>query len=1248
MKKKPIIVVLGMHRSGTSAIARGLEILGVSLGSNLIPGNFDNEKGFWEDEDLVELNESIQEILGYQWYGTELNSPMDWSNEQLQKKKEEARALITDKASQTELFGFKDPRTAINIEFWLKVFDEADLEPRFIISFRNPIDVAMSLEARNGLPITKSLYLWGNSLLRSLRYTSGSKRIVVSLEKLLESPEQEIERISNALAIPLTDDRSLISEYIDEFLDKSLRHQKGNIEEQRDTLSNHSYLLELLDLADALSSDDETFDSEAFPERIKLLELQFAAIYSLLELYVDSDQKMMAAQISSKSTQAHLQDISESLSVAKSQIIEQQNSLNEKDSAITALQHEKDSAITALQHKYTALDDHRIALESSFSWKVTAPMRIAIHVFLTIPWNFIRKSSARITQFFWDFLPADGSFKRNAKKRIFTTFQFPLKYTGFYREWIEFEEALAKAGQDVLPDADQSAFDIELRHRKFEDKQFDTPPTSAHVKLITFYLPQFHQIPENDEWWGEGFTEWTNVKPATPSYEGHYQPHVPLALGYYDLADSNIMKKQVELAEVFGIGGFCFYFYWFSGTRLLEKPILNLLADKEINFPFCLCWANENWSRTWDGKDNELLIAQHHTPEDDIEFISYLAQYLLDERYIRVDGKPLIMVYRPSLLPDPIETTHRWRNWCNSNGIGEIYLVTTHSFEAVDPAVYGFDAAVEFPPNNTAPAVITEHTPGATDDFEGIVYDWGSIASRSKHYSKPEYTLFRGVNPSWDNTARRKNRGAIFAGSNPPQYQRWLGNAINDTLDRFSDPSKRLVFINAWNEWAEGAHLEPDQAYGYAYLNATRKALESSDVDRQKLPRRVLLVAHDAHPHGAQNLALHIAKYLSEDFGFQVDMVVLGDGPLLEQYRKYAQVYSLAGKDPEGNQAKLLALQLLEYGHTSAICNTTVTGLFGTVLKQIGLHVVTLIHELPDVIRNNQLEGHVRSIAQNSNKIVFPANAVTDGFRQFSDVDNEKVVLRPQGTYKRNEYRSEAQRQQARTALRNRFNIPAEQQIVLCAGYADRRKGIDLFVDMALEVLQTLSRVTFIWLGHWDTSIEADIKRRVDESDYSNHFIFPGLDYETDIYFAGSDLYALMSREDPFPSVVMEALDVAVPVIAFQGAGGFSELQQGCGVLVTHCDTSAFAQQVSRLLTDGRIREELGGTGEDIIRHQFSFRHYLFDLLSLAQIDIARVSVVVPNYNYAHYLKERIQSILNQTYPIYELIILDDYSTVQT
>jgi hypothetical protein len=217
---------------------------------------------------------------------------------------------------------------------------------------------------------------------------------------------------------------------------------------------------------------------------------------------------------------------------------------------------------------------------------------------------------------------------------------------------------------------------------------------------------------------------------------------------------------------------------------------------------------------------------------------------------------------------------------------------------------------------------------------------------------------------------------------------------------------------------------------------------------------------------------------------------------------------------------------------------------------------------------------------------------------------------------------------------------------VLCAGYADRRKGIDLFVDMALEVLQTLSRVTFIWLGHWDTSIEADIKRRVDESDYSNHFIFPGLDYETDIYFAGSDLYALMSREDPFPSVVMEALDVAVPVIAFQGAGGFSELlEQGCGVLVPHCDTSAFAQQVSRLLTDGRIREELGGTGEDIIRHQFSFRHYLFDLLSLAQIDIARVSVVVPNYNYAHYLKERIQSILNQTYPIYELIILDDYST---
>ena len=214
------------------------------------------------------------------------------------------------------------------------------------------------------------------------------------------------------------------------------------------------------------------------------------------------------------------------------------------------------------------------------------------------------------------------------------------------------------------------------------------PPRNLAARAIAFYLPQFHPIRENNEWWGEGFTEWTKVRPAVPRFAGHYQPHIPDdTLGYYDLvADRDIMRKQAELAKLHGLSGFCFYFYWFGGKTLLETPLQHLLQDSSNDMPFCLCWANENWSRRWDGKENDILIGQQHSAADDIAFIQHISQYIADPRYIRVGDRPLLVVYRPSLLPDAKATAARWRNWLRDNGFGEVYLATTHSFDAVDPA----------------------------------------------------------------------------------------------------------------------------------------------------------------------------------------------------------------------------------------------------------------------------------------------------------------------------------------------------------------------------------------------------------------------------------------------------------------------------------------------------------------------------------------------------------------------------------
>ena len=381
----------------------------------------------------------------------------------------------------------------------------------------------------------------------------------------------------------------------------------------------------------------------------------------------------------------------------------------------------------------------------------------------------------------------------------------------------------------------------------------DSPPVKKAGRVLAFYLPQFHPIPENDAWWGTGFTEWSNVRSAEPQFKDHYQPHVPDDfLGYYDLRDTAVMRKQIELAKQYGIEGFCFYTYWFSGHRLLETPVDNYLADTTLDLPFCICWANENWTRRWDGHDQDILIAQDNSAEDDIAFIEQMSKYLRDPRYICVKDKPLLIVYRPNLFPAMKETAQRWRTWCRENGLGEIYIAYVQSFETRDPADYGLDAAIEFPPSKSSPPDITKKTPARSPDFLGRIYDWRVFLQRSENYESPTYTLFRGATPSWDNTARKKNKGKVFHNSCPKLFEKWLTNALVDTLQHHPHPDEQLVFINAWNEWAEGAHLEPDQRYGYAWLAALRQAhnnaLAIQAIQMDELKGKTLLFVDYALP----------------------------------------------------------------------------------------------------------------------------------------------------------------------------------------------------------------------------------------------------------------------------------------------------------------------------------------------------------------------------------------------------------------
>lgn len=352
------------------------------------------------------------------------------------------------------------------------------------------------------------------------------------------------------------------------------------------------------------------------------------------------------------------------------------------------------------------------------------------------------------------------------------------------------------------------------------------------VKLVSFYLPQFYEFEENNKWHEKCFTEWTNVTSAIPHFTGHYQPQLPVDIGFYDLSNIKTMNRQIEMARKYGIDAFCFHYYWFSGKRLMEKPLFNLLESKETNFPFMICWANEPWVRLWDGGDNEVLQKQELNDGDDVKFMEDILPFIKDERYIKIDGKPFIIIYRPTFFPKDkiINFIKNIRTIAKQYGFEDLYLASVRREELEGtPEDWNLDAFVEFPPHG-----FTNSDHKDKDDMYinpslstvKLVELNDNLIAENSHPKVP-FKLFKGCFPAWDNTARKAYTGASIYLSSPAFYKKWLKRCIEWTKEN-STGDEQVVFINAWNEWAEGAHLEPDSKYGYAYLAATKEALEET------------------------------------------------------------------------------------------------------------------------------------------------------------------------------------------------------------------------------------------------------------------------------------------------------------------------------------------------------------------------------------------------------------------------------------
>ena len=756
---------------------------------------------------------------------------------------------------------------------------------------------------------------------------------------------------------------------------------------------------------------------------------------------------------------------------------------------------------------------------------------------------------------------------------------------------------------------------------------------TRRAKLLAYYLPQFHAIPENDAWWGTGFTEWTAIARGMPRFAGHYQPRTPRDLGHYTLEDSETLRRQIEMARGAGLFGFVHYFYWFNGRRLLERPIEAMLADASLDFPFCLMWANENWTRRWDGADDAVLIAQDWRPEDEPDLVDCFARHFRDPRYIRLQGRPLLMVYRPALIPDTKATIARWRRLFRDRHGEDPVLVMSQSFNATDPRDFGFDAAAEFPPHKLVGGLPLQNNNLAYYDPEASaqIYAYDDLATASLAEPIADFPQIKTIVPSWDNDARRQGAGLVVHGSTPAKYGAWLAALVAraEANPVFGEP---LLCVNAWNEWAEGAYLEPDVHFGGAYLNATARAVTGAVPSCTGL----LLVGHDAFPAGAQMLLLHLARTLVQKRGVQLEILLLGDGVLRAQYAAIAPTILLGSTAIEPFLAGCVARGI---GH--AIVNSAASASIVPALHRAMIASVLLVHELPRMIESHGLQAALAAALPLAEKTIFAAPAVQDGTASLAPIPPDRAMIAPQGCYRANVFSA-----RARQRLRNRLGLPASQFVVLGAGYADLRKGFDLFLQTWRAVRRRDKQIMFCWIGDLDPMLRSHLAGEIAAAVATGTFLLPGRQDDVADWYSAADAFALTSREDPFPSVVLEAMSAGLPSLAFLGSGGIPDMlaRLEVGQSVPMADTETMARQLLATLRNPSLVADRPRIAA-IARRNFDFDTYVETLLATALPKLARISIIVPSYNYARYLPARLGSIFRQTYPVTEVLLLDDASS---
>ncbi|MCA0029726.1 glycoside hydrolase family 99-like domain-containing protein [Mesorhizobium sp. B263B2A] len=771
--KRTCIMVLGMHRSGTSALTRAISLLGAELPKNLLGANSSNPTGHWEPERLIALHDQMLAEAGSSWDDWRAFDSNDLGSPRLRFYKAEIARLIDEEYGSAPLFVLKEPRISRFVPLYAEILKRMRIDVRYVLIERNPLAVIASLANRNGFTMNFSSLLWLRHELEAERATRGRPRVVLSYESLLDDWRYSIDRITDAFGLSWPRPEGEWQFLLSKHFSTDNQHFTASTELLDADPRIIDWIKDAYAALTMLRSDDVDAGAMAELDRIKaefdsVAKIFGDAFFPELDsrLRVLHQQKLEQQQLAKqrndeieRSAPEHAHKVSEGQAETarlKAELAEQQHLLEESASLAGEIKRSQD-LIADLNRQIQAFQAERLTLEIQLKDEPPSPsIGIGVH------------------------------------SPTFT--------------------ALSKIPED------QEEIDISV----------------DETKLVAFYLPQFHRIDENSEWWGPGFTEWTNVARATPNFHGHNQPRIPRELGYYDLTHPQIMREQIEMAKLYGLHGFCFYHYWFSGKRVLEKPV-DLFINSDIDFKFCLCWANENWTRAWDGDTKNILLEQKYAEEDAEAFIHTMLGYFNDQRYIKIGGMPLLVVYRAKDIPDPRRWFSLWRDRVVADGFPGLHISVVDFYDISTPDEVGADSLVEFPPHKfNGPQNHPSEFPTFTNpNFSGGIVDYRKMIAQSANRPKPSFNMFRGIIPGWDNTARRQNNPTVVVNSTPELYGGWLRFLRFQARQDHPDPESRLVFINAWNEWGEGCYLEPDQRWGLSYLEET---LRSKFFDAAKEP----------------------------------------------------------------------------------------------------------------------------------------------------------------------------------------------------------------------------------------------------------------------------------------------------------------------------------------------------------------------------------------------------------------------------